>query len=218
MYLKIRTCRFHILTVDLGLTSERWYGTGLPAMETVNYGDVYCCVIVCNCRNRMANIISYLFSTDVVTLQGNKLVNIFNSSVDFCKYLLTNVMLTHLCFKQYGIGISDGTFLRDVILKPICFHLKKCERVDRDGDSLLNCIIINSSRPSGIFMRQLIKSPLVKIMFSRLFSANPSEPMSTYYQFDTREHISMKFYLTLESFRSGKCVQMSSENVILSLT
>ena len=66
---------------------------------------------------------------------------------------------------------------------------------------------LNSSSTSAAYMRQWIGSTLVQIMGYRLDGAKPfSEAMLNYCQLDPGEHISMKFYLKLKYFHSGKCV------------
>ena len=66
---------------------------------------------------------------------------------------------------------------------------------------------VNSSPPSAACMRRWAGSALVQIMACRLEDANPfSELMQTYYQLETKEQISMKFYLRFKYFHSANSV------------
>ena len=64
----------------------------------------------------------------------------------------------------------------------------------------------NSSSPSAAYMRQWTVSTLVQIMACRLFGAKPlPEPMLAYCQFDSWEHISVKYESEFYNFHSRKC-------------
>ena len=64
----------------------------------------------------------------------------------------------------------------------------------------------NSSPPSAAYMRQWTGSSLVQVMACRLFGAKPlPEPMLTYCQLDSWEHISVKFESEFYHFHSRKC-------------
>ena len=66
---------------------------------------------------------------------------------------------------------------------------------------------INSSPPSAAYMCQCTVSTLVQIMACRLYVAKPlSEPMLDYYQLDTWEQSSVKFYSKYKIFHSWKCI------------
>ena len=65
---------------------------------------------------------------------------------------------------------------------------------------------VNSLRQSDAYMRQYNIVTLLQIMACHLFSAKPlSEPMHSYCQLDTKEHISVNFYSRFKSFHSVKC-------------
>ena len=65
---------------------------------------------------------------------------------------------------------------------------------------------VNSSPPSAAYMRQWTGSSLVQVMACRLFGAKPlPEPMLTYCELDSWEHISVKFESEFYHFHSGKC-------------
>ena len=65
---------------------------------------------------------------------------------------------------------------------------------------------LNSWRPSDAYMRQWIIPPLLQIMACRLFGTNSLlDSMLPYSQLDTKEYISVKFYLQFKSFHSRKC-------------
>ena len=66
---------------------------------------------------------------------------------------------------------------------------------------------VNSSPSTAAYMHQGTGSALVQIMACRLDGARPlSKPMPTYGQLDTKEHISIKFYLKFIYFHSRKCI------------
>ena len=66
---------------------------------------------------------------------------------------------------------------------------------------------LNSLRPRDTYMRQYNTPTLVQIMACRLIGAKPlSETMLPYCQQDSKEHISVKFYLKFKSFHSRKCI------------
>ena len=69
-------------------------------------------------------------------------------------------------------------------------------------------LLINSLRPSDAYMHQKTRQSLVQIMAWRLFGAKPlSEPMMAYCQLDPRKHTSLKYYLRIKNFHSGKCIR-----------
>ena len=61
-------------------------------------------------------------------------------------------------------------------------------------------------------MHQYNIPTLLQIMACRLFGAKPlSESMLSCCQIDTKEHVSVKFYLRFKSFHSGKCAWRSGK-------
>ena len=72
---------------------------------------------------------------------------------------------------------------------------------------LLLLYMLNSFPPSATYMRQWMGSALLQIMARRLFGAKPlSEPMLSYCQLDSWEHISVKFELEFDHFHARKCI------------
>ena len=66
-------------------------------------------------------------------------------------------------------------------------------------------ICLDSLRPSDVYMLQQIITSLPQIMACHLYSDNPlAEPMTVYFQSDTKGHVSMKFYLKFKRFHLWK--------------
>ena len=60
----------------------------------------------------------------------------------------------------------------------------------------LNKFEVDSLRLSDAYMHQYTRSSLVQIMACRLLCAKPlSDPVMTFCQLDSKEHISVKYYL-----------------------
>ena len=72
------------------------------------------------------------------------------------------------------------------------------------------CLRVKQLKPKEAYMRQWTRPSLVQIMSCRLFGAKAlSKPSRAYCQLESREHISMKYFVKFKSFQEN-----AFENVI----
>ena len=92
------------------------------------------------------------------------------------------------------------------ILSEIQIHGIAQSVIHKVAYGLASLLAIKSSPPSAACMRQWTGSSLVQVMACRLFGAKPlPEPMLSYCQLDSWEHISVKFESEFYHFHSRKC-------------
>ena len=145
-------------------------------------------------------------------------INMARSDTIFSKHDLVNKAIvlrvwvtSHPCLKLRSLLLFDMIY---TIMAPIKLSLITAVRytllslLSLSFPSFLlfqDQLEFNSSPPSAAYLRQWTGSSLVHVMASRLFGAKPlPEPMLTYCQLDSWEHISVKFESEFYHFHSRK--------------
>ena len=130
-----------------------------------------------------------------------KLINncLHNKSIVIVSYIgsLLNQVLTRCSSNCMG-SMQQNETKRERFVQFFAFQ---------NAGSVWSSCVVDSSPPSGAYMRRWTGSALAQVMVCRLFGAKPlPEPMLTYSQFDPLGKTSVKFESKYKTFHSRKCI------------